>query len=265
MELEKKLSLKKPVFYSALGHFLLLLLILFVPKLEILKPKVTVVWVDLPKGASEEVEIKMKEAEALPKTTIQEQKEWQKEEEPPKKEEKPLVTPPEKPKKPELRPIQPEPVPKKKPQPSKLTAVEKALQALNKKRPAPPEAAQVKEKGEGFKYGTGTEGLRIPPSDPEYVAYVAKVRAKIIQEWILPQTYLEGPLKPKASIVVEISKEGNIISTEWEEPSGNPSFDTSCLRAIQRAAPLPVPTTRLEWEAYNEGFLITFDPSLKAP
>ena len=176
----KKLSLKRPIFFSGLGHFICLLLILFVPKLEIMKPKVNIIWVDFPRGASEEPEIKMKEAESLPKTTIQEQKEWQKEQEVVKKEEKPMLEPKKPPKKEALRPIQPEPVPKMKPRPRKLSDVEKALQALSKKKSAPPEAAQVKEKGEGFKYGTGTEALRIPPSDPEYVAYVAKVRAKII-------------------------------------------------------------------------------------
>ena len=259
----KKLSLKRPIFFSGLGHFICLLLILFVPKLEIIKPKVNIIWVDFPRGASEEPKIKMKEAESLPKTTIQEQKEWQKEQEVVKKDEKPMVEPQKPPKKEALRPIQPEPVPKMKPRPRKLSDVEKALQALSKKKSAPPEAAQVKEKGEGFKYGTGTEALRIPPSDPEYVAYVAKVRAKIINEWIVPQTYLEGPLKPKAGIVVLISKQGDILSSEWDERSGNPAFDSSCLRAVQRATPLPVPTPRLEWEAYNEGFLIDFDPSIK--
>lgn len=232
-----------------------------------MKPKTKVIWVELPKGASEEIDLKMKEAEGLPETTIQEQKQAAEEEirekEAEKTKEKPLLQPRPEPKKPALRPIQPEKIVKPKPK-SKPNAVQRALAALDKKaKSAPPEAAQIKEKGEGFKYGTGTEPLRVPPTDPEYIAYQARLRYKIMQEWILPTAYLEGPFLPKASLVVQINQQGEIISTEWEGRSGNPSFDSSCLRAVQRASPLPTPPQRLEWEAYNEGFLIEFDPSLK--
>ncbi|OGQ04340.1 MAG: hypothetical protein A3F82_10285 [Deltaproteobacteria bacterium RIFCSPLOWO2_12_FULL_44_12] len=256
------LSLKRPIFYSILAHLICLGLILYVPKLPLLKPKVKVVWVELPKGASENIEIKIKEAENLPKTTIQQQKEQAEQQSEPSKE-KPMVAPKEEPKpqpKPTLRPIQAEP----KPKPKKISDVQKALAALNKKKPpAPPEAAQVKDKGEGFKYGTGTEPLRVPPTDPEYVAYQAKIRFKIMQEWIIPGAYLELPTKPKTSIVVMINQQGEIVTTDWEERSSNLAFDSSCMRAVQRASPLPVPPQRLEWEAYNEGFLVQFDPSLK--
>src|SRR3989344_6945367 len=220
------LSLKRPIFYSILAHLICLGLILYVPKLPLLKPKVKVVWVELPKGASENIEIKIKEAENLPKTTIQQQKEQAEQQSEPSKE-KPMVAPKEEPKpqpKPTLRPIQAEP----KPKPKKISDVQKALAALNKKKPpAPPEAAQVKDKGEGFKYGTGAEPLRVPPTDPEYLAYQAKFRAKIIQEWILPLSYVAGEEPPKAKLVIAINKNGEIVSTQWESPSGNPSFDSS--------------------------------------
>ena len=249
-------QIKKPLLYSIVGHFVCLLFFLLVPTLKIIKPKTKVVWVELPKGASENIEIKMNEAKDLPKTTIQEQKEAIKQPESPK--EKPMVQPPPK-LKPQLRPVQPTPAPKKK----KMTDVEKALASLNKIKPAPPEAAQVKDKGEGFKYGTGVQPLKVLPTDPEYIAYQAKVRAKIMAEWIVPLSYLEGAAKPRASLVVQINQQGEVISTDWEEQSGNPAFDSSCQRAVQRASPLPIPTTRLQWEAYSEGFLIQFDPSLK--
>lgn len=252
-------SFKQPLFLSLCLHFFILFFVLYLPKLPGFQPKVKVVWVDLPKGVSEQIDLKMKEAENLPKTTIQEQKEWLKkpEEEPGKK---PLVIPQAELKpKPALKPIQPE----VKPKPRKPTDVEKALAALEKRRPAPPETAQVPEKGEGFKYGTGMEPLRVPPTDPEYIAYQAKVRYKIIQEWILPLAYLEGDIPPRGRLVVHISEQGEVLSHEWESKSGNSAFDSSCERAVTRASPLPVPPDRLKWEAYNEGFLVEFDPSLK--
>lgn len=253
-------SLKKPLLASSLLHLLAFFFVLYLPKLPLLQPKINVIWVELPKGASEEIDFKMKEAETLPKTTIQEQKEWLKhpEEEPGKK---PLTIPQAETKpKPSLKPL-----PVEKPKPKKPTDVQRALAALEKRRPAPPEVAQVPEKGEGFKYGTGMEPLRVPPSDPEYIAYQAKVRFKIIQEWILPPAYLEGGIPPKSRLIVYISEQGEIISQEWEVKSGNASFDASCERAVARASPLPVPPERLKWEAYNEGFLVEFDPSLKGP
>lgn len=262
---QHSLSVKKFVFLSLLLHAAIFSLILWMPHFAFKKKDVKVVWVVIPRGASEELDIKIKESEDLPKTTIQEQKKLVQEEE--KKEEpkeKPLVQPKveEKPK-PALRPIQPEPKPPPKKLVKKVADWQKALAALEKKKVAPPEAAQTKEKGEGFKYGTGSEPLRVPPSDPEYVAYQAKVRYKIIQEWVLPLSYLEGSAPPKAMIAVFINQEGVITSQEWENRSGNTAFDSSCARAVQRASPLPIPPERLGWEAYNEGFLIEFDPTLK--
>lgn len=233
------MKLKKPLLLSFSLHLILFVLIFFGFKLPTLGPKTKVVWVELPKGTSEEIDLKIKESPSLPETTIREQKEWLK---------KP---------KPVIKPIQKEAKPRKK------TDVEKALETLAKRKPAPPEAAQVKEKGEGFKYGTGMEPLRVPPTDPEYLAYQAKVRYKIIQEWILPLAYLEGGTPPKARLVVTISENGEITTTEWDFRSGNAAFDSSCERAVVRASPLPTPPERLKWEAYNEGFLVEFDPSLK--
>lgn len=243
------MKLKKPLLFSLFLHFFCFTFIFFIHKLPFLEPRTKVVWVELPKGTSEEIDLKIREAKSLPETTIKEQKEWLKKPEEVKKG-KP---------KPELPPIQQE----AKPTHKKKTDVEKALAALEKRKVAPPEVAQVKEKGEGFKYGTGTEPLRVPPTDPEYLAYQAKVRYKIIQEWILPLAYLEGESKPRARLVVYISENGEITSTGWDSRSGNPAFDSSCERSVVRASPLPIPPERLKWEAYNEGFLVEFDPSLR--
>ncbi|MBI4125413.1 MAG: cell envelope integrity protein TolA [Deltaproteobacteria bacterium] len=246
-------SLKRPLWASALLHLFAILFFFFAPILPIFKPATKVIWVQLPKGVSEEIDLKMKEAENLPKTTIKEQKEWLKKPE----ETKDKKTVKAKEEKPKLTPIRP------KPKPKPLTAEQKALAALEKKMKAPPEAAQVPEKGEGFKYGTAMEPLRVPPTDPEYLAYQAKVRYKIIEEWILPLAYLEGDVPPRGRMIVQINQNGDILSKEWDEKSGNAAFDASCERAISRATPLPVPPERLKWEAYNEGFLVEFDPSLK--
>lgn len=249
---------KRPFWISCAAHLFVLTFIVFSPKFAFHKPKTKIVWVALPVGTSEEVEIKIEEAKNLPQSTIKEQKEWLKTKEIVEKETK--GTTPKIEKKQTLRPIQPEPKPKK---PKQKSDIEKALAALDKKKSKPPEAAQVKDQGEGFKYGTSLDPLHVPPSDPEYIAYQAKVRAKIIDQWILPLSYLEGSAPPKSQIVVQINDKGEIILVAWEARSGNEAFDSSCQRAVQRATPLPIPPERLQWEAYNEGFLVEFDPSLK--
>ena len=60
-----------------------------------------------------------------------------------------------------------------------------------------------------------------------------------------------------------INEDGEVVSTQWDHHSGDTSFDASCVRAIQRASPFDIPTEKLRWEAYNEGFLVEFDPRLK--
>lgn len=258
-------TIRKFAFYSLLMHAAAFSFILVSPKFYFRKSHTKVVWVELPRGASEEIDIKIKESESLPKTTIQEQKQLPAEGDV-KAKEKPLAAPAETKPKQELRPIQPEPRPKhlKMAQPKKKADWQKALASLEKRKAAPPEAAQIKDKGEGFKYGTGSQPLLVPPDDPERIAYVSKLQRKIIDEWIIPPAYLQGPNPPKATLIVFINQEGGIMSMEWQTTSGNAAVDASCARAVQRASPLPIPPTRLEWEAYNEGYEIPCDPSLKS-
>lgn len=208
------------------------------------------VWVEIPRGLSEEIETGLKESKDLPKSTIQEQKDILKQQE-------------------QKVSAMPEPIKKglkEKPKPEKkLTPAEKkmrdAIAKIDqnlKNRVIQPEAAQVGSSGEGYKYGTSDKPLRVPIDDPEYVKYQSMVRFKIIQEWIVPMKYEES--RPQARIIVMIAENGEIISTEWDTHSGDTSFDASCIRAIKRASPVDAPPERLKWEAYNEGFLIDFYP-----
>jgi len=237
---------RKCFLLSLVLHFLFFGATLFLTKIPFLEPKTKIIWTTLPKGVSPLPDTKIKEAKTLPETTIKEQKEARKEAIK-KKTKKPLVTPKQK--------------AKAKPKPKKKTEVEKALAALDKKIEA--EAAQVKESGEGYEFGTGTQSNRIPLSDPEYIVYQTKVRHKIMGEWILPLSYLEVENPPHATLIVRVNKTGEIIASYWKSKSDNTAFDTSCLRAIQRSSPLPIPPQRLEWEVLREGFEVEFDSTLK--
>ncbi|MBI2342051.1 MAG: cell envelope integrity protein TolA [Deltaproteobacteria bacterium] len=252
-------NVSRPVFYSAVAHILFIIILSLSPELRwpFGDRPLQMVWMELPRGTSEEIGTGLKESEALPKSTIQEQKDLlkQKEAEEPKDVMKETVK--------QAKPVKQE---------KKLTKEEKKMKAALakidvklKKRVVQPEAAQIGASGEGYKYGTSDKPLRVPIDDPEYVKYQAMIRARIIQEWIIPMKLYELPegQRPKARIVVIINESGEVVSTEWEQRSGDSSFDASCIRAIQRASPFDTPAEKLKWEAYNEGFLIEFDPRLK--
>ncbi|MDO8494707.1 MAG: TonB C-terminal domain-containing protein [Deltaproteobacteria bacterium] len=242
---------KKSFRLSLVLHFLFFGFLLLFSNFRGFEPKTKIIWATLPKGVSPIPEDKIKSARELPTTTIQEQKQTAPEAK--KSDKKPLTAPKSK--------AQPKGKAKAKPKPKEKTEVEKAMAALEKKVEA--EAAQVKDSGQGYEFGTGTESLRVPLSDPEYVAYQEKIRYKIMREWIVPLVYVEGQETPNASLIVRIDKEGAITETQWQARSDNPVFDTSCLRAVQRSAPLPTPPEKLKWEVYHEGFEVVFDPKLK--
>ncbi len=260
-------SLNRSIFKSAGVHILIISFLLFLPSLPLKDSKTTdIIWVQIPKGSSDEIGIGMKKSESLPQSTIEQQKlaaqstPLEPEMKLPSDDKKNKNTKPKQEKKP------------KKAKPKKrLSANDKkiadALKMINrdlKERQAYPEAAQIKDNGEGFKYGTGTEPLKVLPNDPEYLKYQAIVRATIIQEWIVPLRYIEDQsVGHRCSIEVMINRDGEVISTKWENKSGDETFDSSAMRSVKKASPFPKPPERLEWEAYNEGFLIEFDPRLK--
>ena len=241
-------NLSRPIFYSAVAHILLVVSLSILPSLKLSfgqKP-MQMVWVELPRGMSEDIGTGLKEAEGLPKSTIQEQKELLKQKE--------VHENPEQMKEP-VKQTKKQPPPEK-----KLSKEEKKIKdALSKidkqlkKRVIQPEASQLGASGEGYKYGTSDQPLSVPIDDPEYVKYQAMIRAKIIQEWIVQMKYgeLSETVRPKARLIVMINEDGEVVSTQWDHHSGDTSFDASCVRAIQRASPFDIPTEKLRWEAYN--------------
>lgn len=260
-------QLQRPLVFSTGVHVALLMFILFFSTFVLREPRLMITWVDLPKGPSPDISLGMKKAKDLPKSTIEQQKTRA-------SEKQKALSPKQKTKMSE--PTSKTSAKKKTPV-KKLTPAEKKIQeALAKidqqlkERPedvaasgAEPEAAQVKDEGEGYEYGTGDTPLHAIPRDAEYLKYQAMIRMKIIDQWIIPPRYLEEGETANARLEVMINMDGDVIATRWASRSGNAAFDASTIRAIERASPFPKPPDRLAWEAYNEGFLIEFDPRLK--
>ena len=269
-------SLKRPILYSVIIHLVVFITLSVIPgiTLSLRESHTRIVWVELPKGISEEVGLGIKKSTSLPQSTIEEQKKFV------SPEQKTLSPEMKTPKQTSEKPTEPTP---KMTEPSKSKATEKttpkkpvsvidkkianALAKIDKQlaqRAVAPEAAQINESGEGYKYGTGTQPLKVLPSDPEYLKYQALVRARIIQEWVIPLRYVEeGQVRRHCAVNVMVNTDGEVVSTSWESQSGDATFDASALRAVRKASPFPKPPDRLAWEVYNEGFLVEFDPRLK--
>jgi TonB family protein len=70
------------------------------------------------------------------------------------------------------------------------------------------------------------------------MAYQDRVRGKIIEAWILPLS-AEQTRDLQATAQFQVTRHGHVEQLELVKPSGNTLFDTSLLRAIRRASPLP--------------------------
>ncbi len=264
-------SYKKPIIYSAIIHIIIFTTLSIVPgiRLPLREHPTRVVWVELPKGTSDDIGLGIKKSEGLPKSTIEEQKKLFQTEQKPMAPE--MKTPTQQAQKPPEKMAEPSraktAAPAKKPASSTDRKIANALAMIDKQlanRTITPEAGQIKQNTDGYKYGTSNQPLRVLPSDPEYLKYQAMLRARIITEWVLPLRYAEeaGPRR-NCALEVMINLDGEVVSTRWERSSGDATFDASAARAVRKASPFPKPPDRLAWEAYNEGFLVEFDPRLK--
>ncbi len=249
---------KKSIYYSLGLHAAIFIFFVIGPFPDFFghRPlkKEDIVWVNLPKGTTNDFGTPMKKSEGLPKTTIQQQKQT-------------LESAPSGRKTTEMT-YQKKAEKKKTPQPPKKqglpdSKVEDALSRMKRlaaKQPAAPEAAQIPDgQPGGFTFGN-TTGPYVMPNDPEYVIYQAKIRQRIMNEWIIPMKFTEQEMGLLCRINVHINERGEVVKTEWETQSGNPSFDQSALRAVEKASPLDIPPDRLKYEVLNEGFVVEFKP-----
>lgn len=269
-------TLQKYFYWSCGVHALAFLALLLGPLMPSKHHRAPdkIVWVDIPKGTTEQWGQPIKKSTALPKTTIQEQKKAL--ESPPQGVPVPpqmtyklpqfnKIPVPEKvePQK-KIPPVTeiPKTPPVKKRTGHPMSRIDQALARMQKEvatKPAEPEAGQVPEGPTGgFSVGN-TTGAYVPPNDPEYVLYQMKIRQKIMNQWIIPIKFTQeaGLI---CRITVHINAQGEVVQKEWEQHSSNEAFDMSAMRAVERASPLDIPPERLKFEVLGEGFAVEFRP-----
>jgi len=176
--------------------------------------------------------------------------------EPPKPEPEPEV------KKPEIVEKAPPPKPKPKPKPEakpkpKDDEIQKSLlreQVALEQRKLNEERRRIDEARRKADAEKTARQLAATARNKALADYVNRIRAKVRQNWILPQD-VKG--NPEAIFNVVQLPTGEVLSVKLKKSSGNPALDAAIERAILKSSPLPLPEPRSLFDRQLE---LTFRP-----
>jgi len=80
---------------------------------------------------------------------------------------------------------------------------------------------------------------------PEVARWIRDVKMQVTRAWILAPGFRMQPLETQ--LQVDIGPGGEVHGMRITRSSGNPWYDESVQRAIQKASPLPAPPEAGEW------------------
>jgi TonB family protein len=175
---------------------------------------------------------------------------------------KPLPPPPPPPVAKKVLPKQPAPLPKPKPAEAKPKPKVEPKPEPKPKEPEPaPEQelddvlAQLRnEAGETAPKpveqpaalpGGGPAGGPGIVVDPETARWMREVKIHVTRAWILAPGFRSEALV--TIVEVDLSPTGEVLGTSTRQSSGNPWYDESVERAIQKASPVPAPPEAGDW------------------
>ena len=132
---------------------------------------------------------------------------------------------------------------------------ERLLQSAVERAKARGEGSQKTSKGEALSAGTGEgigaaglgQGGRGGPGivkGMDYVIYQNRMLSTIKNNWV----WLETRGNLKVVVRFNVKDNGEVAGLKIIQPSGNPSFDESVLRAVRKSSPLPTPPEALRRE-----------------
>ncbi|MBP1713282.1 MAG: TonB family protein [Deltaproteobacteria bacterium] len=130
--------------------------------------------------------------------------------------------------------------------------VQSAIEGIRKKVTISSQGAV--ESHEPSSGGASTDVMTI-----KHKIYYNLIWKRIRSVWVLPDTALAGQKNLEAIIGIRISPNGQIEDIQFEKKSGNPIFDESALRAIQKSNPLPPLPPGFEGGRFDVG--VRFTPS----
>jgi TonB family protein len=146
----------------------------------------------------------------------------------------------------EARDPKPKPAPKEEPRPQERSYADimKDLKAkaddteVEEETPAPAQVASLGTSNRG-----SARGIRV---DAATAAWMRDARIHVRKSWVLAPGFRTEDLATELS--VRLDDRGNVIGEpEIVRRSGNPWYDDSVVRAIQKASPLPAPPEAGEW------------------
>ena len=112
--------------------------------------------------------------------------------------------------------------------------------------------------------GTGTgNGLSGSASsiDPEWAS---ALNARLEKVWFVLPTFRSRNLVVQVN--VEVDADGDVRAVAIKKSSGERGFDEAAVRAVKKAAPLPLPTKKdLRRAILSEGFVLMFNPKGLTP
>lgn len=85
----------------------------------------------------------------------------------------------------------------------------------------------------------GAMQMRVEGEALPYAYYLAIIQRKIASFWEPPAGIDQNAAEVACVVRFRIERDGSVATSHVEEPSGTSFFDTSALRALERARPLP--------------------------
>ncbi len=111
-------------------------------------------------------------------------------------------------------------------------------------------------------YRRGVSGREALLMSPAVKAYLNALDETVRSAWNIPRALLDNREDLMVQLRITIEEDGGVSSIIVERPSGKRLFDESVLRAINKAAPLPVPPEPLREgkDYYDVGFRFHYFP-----
>jgi colicin import membrane protein len=118
-------------------------------------------------------------------------------------------------------------------------------------------AAIGKKAGTKGDTGSGATGGGLSGGNTALRIYQMEVEFLIKSNWNYPDE-LASRKDIEAIVVLKVKRDGTVLDTDFEKPSGNNAFDQSVLKAIEKSKP-QIPPLPEGYNKRNEEFVINFN------
>jgi colicin import membrane protein len=141
---------------------------------------------------------------------------------------------------------EPEPAPVEKPKdPAPEEVLEEALARIKKRAGSREKlASNVPEKSSGWEERQ---------KEIKYSAYYDQVERAVRENWSPPQNMDFEDDSEMTVVSLTLLPDGRVLKSYIEEPSGDPQFDQSVMRAILKSTPFPPPPIGMKQQSFELG------------